>query len=178
MHQRKIIRDAVKAALVAAVTAASTRVSANRQNAFRQKELPAIDLVNVSDDVSDDSINTAPRELKHDYILAVRGWVVVTDAVDDVMDALAKEIETAMHADPYFGGACADSILSSTDFSFQPQGNLELGTVSLFYGFKYRTDAPEAPTGLDNFNTAYATHNLGNAVHPDEDAEDDIEVQA
>lgn len=176
MHQRQTIRIAIAAALVGN-TAAASQVSANRQNAFRQKELPAIDIVSVSDDVSDGSANTAPRELEHSYVLAVRGWVKVTAAVDDTMDDLAAQIETVMHADRFFGGACADSILTSTDFSFQPQGDLELGAVSLFYRVKYYTCAPVAPAGLDDFTTVHATHKQGADQHDDDDAEDSITVQ-
>lgn len=175
MHQREIIRTAVAAALAGSASAQS--VSENRLNPFRVPRLPAIDIVSVSDDVDDDSINTAPRELEHSYVVAIRAWVAVTSEVDKAMDDMAEEIEPLMHADPYFGGAAAESILTGTDFEFRSEGNRDVGAISLIYKFTYRTCAQAAPAGLDDFNTAYATHNIGNAVHEDEDAEDDIEVQ-
>ena len=176
MHQRQTIREAIHTALLNNTTAAA-RVSRNRLNPYRIKELPAIDIVSVADDVEPDSVDTAPRELEHSYSVGVRGWVAVTDDVDDVMDDLAQEIETLMYADPYFGGATADSILTGTSFDFSPQGDLDAGSVTLLYDFKYQTQAPEPPVGLDDFNTAHATHKQGAAQHDDDDAEDDITVQ-
>ena len=178
MHQRQIIREAVHTALFGK-TSVGDKVSKNRQRPYRTKKLPAIDIVNLDDDVDDASRNSAPRELEHTYSLGIRVRVAVTDAVDDVMDSLAEEIEPLMHADRYFGGAAGGmgSMLTGTAFDFDAEGEFDIGLMTLNYDFEYQTHAPEAPTDLDDFNTAYATHNIANDVHEDEDAEDDIKVQ-
>ena len=178
MHQRQIIREAVRTALLNN-TSVGANVLKNRQRPYRISELPAIDIANLDDDVDPASSSSAPRELLHTYSLEVRVRVAVDDAVDDAMDALAEEIEPLMHADPYFGGAAGGfgSILTGTTFDFDTEGEADIGLMTLRYDFEYQTKAPVAPTGLDDFNTAYSTINVDNAVHEDEDAEDDIEVQ-
>ncbi len=172
-HQRKIIRAAIALAL-SGNTAALAEVSTNRQNPYRTEKLPAIDIFSASDDVEDDS--TAPRELEHSYLVEVRGTVKAAGTIDDDMDDLAEEIEEVMHRDPYFDGACADSILTSTTFEFDASGDRDIATISLIYNFTYRTDAPDAPLFLDDLETVHATHKIGAAQDDDDDAEDEIEI--
>lgn len=174
MHQRQVIREAIQTALLGN-TAALANVYKNRQNPFRIRKLPAIDIVSIGDDIADEEM--APRELKSSYSVGVRAWIAVVDDVDDVMDAIALEIEAVMHADPYFGGAAADSILTGTSFDFAPEGDLDAGTITLAYNFTYYTCAPDAPVLADDFTTAGAVYNLGNDVHVDDAANDSITVQ-
>ncbi len=162
-------------------TSVGENVSKNRLSPYRTGELPAINIVNGSDDVEPESIDTSPRELSHDYVLAIHVRVAVADESDNALDALAEEIEPLMHADPFFGeGVCGGkgSMLVGTTFNLSPEGELDIGLMILRYGFEYQTQAPEAPTGMDDFNTAHSTINIANEVHEDEDAEDDIEVQS
>ncbi len=178
MHQRQIIREAVRTALLNN-TSVGTKVSKNRKLTYREGQLPAIDLANSSDEVDSASADTAPLELFHTYSLDVRVRVAVTDEADNAMDALAEEIEPLMHADPFFGGAAGGngSRLTGTTFNIGAEGELDIGLMVLKYDFQYYTEAQPVLSGLDTFNTAYSTINVDNAVHEDEDAEDDIEVQ-
>ena len=175
MHQRQIIREAVYAALFEK-TSVGSKVAKNRQRPYRNRELPAIDIVNVDDDVDPESWNSAPKELAHTYVLGILVRVSVTDAVDDVMDSLAKEIEPLMHADPYFDGAAGGrgSMLKGTTFDFDTEGEYDIGLMTLRYDFEYQTHAPEKPSGMDDFNTAHATHKQGADQSDDDDAEDNI----
>ncbi len=179
MHQRQIIREAVHAALLNN-TSVGTKVSKNRQLTYREGQLPAIDLANNSDDVDPASADTAPLELFHTYSLDVRVRVAVTDEADNAMDALAEEIEPLMHADPFFGGAAGGngSRLTGTTFNIGAEGELDIGLMVLKYDFQYYTDAQPVLSGMDDFNTAYATHKQGADQADADDAEDNIEVQS
>lgn len=177
MHQRKLIRDAVTSILIAAATAAGSKVYPTRVLPFVLPELPVISVYTLDESVDPDSANTAPRELTRTLSVVIEAMSAPGPDIDDTMDALALEIETAMHADPYLGDVCVDSLLASTEIESIEEGDREVGWMALTYSVTYRTEAPDAPTNLDDFNTAYATHNLGNDVHTDEDAEDSITVQ-
>lgn len=179
-HQRTVIRDAVVTALLGQ-TAAGARVYNARHLPLRRRELPAVLVRSGSggESVDADSSTSAPRELIRRYDLEICPVVRADDEdVDATLDALALEIETVMHADPYFGPVAADSILVNTEQAeVELDGDRSVGGLVLTYQFTYQTMAPEAPTDMDDFLRVKATHDLGGEVHEDIDAEDEFVVQ-
>lgn len=163
MHQRQVIREAVRDLLIAASTAASTRVVATRTLPYRKNELPAISVYTLEETVDGESVNTAPRELTRNLQLEIAGWVTAADDVDDQMDALALQIEFAMDADRYLADSAAECVLDGTTMGIQGDGDNLMGLVTLTYAVTYRTMAPEAPTDLSDFTTAAVTYNQGDA---------------
>lgn len=177
MHYRQAIRTAVQALLLNA-TDAGERVYRTRKIPHRRAELPAISVYADEESVDDESLSRSPRELQRTVSLVIEGWVSATDdQADDAMDALAEQIEAAMGADFYLGETAADSVLSSTVLTTVEDGDRILGMVALVYDVLYRAVVPAPPASLDDFTTAGVTYNLGNAVHPDEVAEDVVTVQ-
>lgn len=175
MHQRQAIREAVKAQLLNR-TAAGARVFESRTVPFQRLELPAIAVYTLSESVEIEG--TAPRELKRTMELAIEAHVSVRPdtTVDDALDALAEEIERAMHADQTLGGTAGDAVLSSTDVGISAEGNRPTGVVGLTYSVTYRTYAPEASdVSLDDLNTADIKYSLENAVNPANQAEDKLQ---
>ena len=173
-HQRQVIRTAVKAALIAGVPLATPRVFVAQSVPLRESQLPAITIWTPSDKTRPDSVQSSGiRELDQDLILEVTAWVADSggddEATANALDALLAEIETAMHADPFFGAlpnnACADSSLNGTALELT-EGDHMMGRGVMEYGFLYRTSAPVAPTGLDDFDTGHTE-----IVHSD-DADD------
>lgn len=146
LHQRQVIRHAVRSLLLGH-TAAKDRVHASRDVPLRRNEVPAVLVYTVEEPVESDSDTTAPRELTRRLRLEIAGVVGPDPAdkirVDDALDALALEIETVMHADPFLGGACGDSILENTTISLRPDGEINMGIVALSYRVTYRTMAPD-----------------------------------
>lgn len=139
-HERKTLRDAIVAALSGA-TVAGTQVRSVRVDPTQFGELPAINVYVISDDVDEESITTAPRELKRVAVVAVEGWLAGdADTIDDALDAFALEIETAMDADVNFGGTVSDSILAGTEIKIDPKGEKPIGVVHLQYAVTYFTD--------------------------------------
>jgi hypothetical protein len=143
-HQRRIIREAVKAALVAAGTSAGSRVFETRMVPWSRVELPAIAVYSSDETTDPDSQQTAPRELKRTLQLAIECMVEGVVDLDDAMDAMAVQIERAMHRDPTFGGACGDSLLTSCELDLAEVGAKELGMLRMVYTVTYYTAAPEA----------------------------------
>jgi hypothetical protein len=169
-HQRKLIRDAAKAALVS-TTAAGTRVVATRMDApYRRHELPAISLYTIDETVDREASNSAPRELVRELRLEIAGWVTPGDGADDRMDALALEIEAAMDADRWLGGKCSDSILEGTACHQRGEADKAVGLVTLTYSITYRTPAyvqsvntQNSPGIVGEFREADTTTQIGGA---------------
>lgn len=177
MHPRQIIREAV-AGILDGATAAGSRVYRTRKIPHRREELPVINVYTLEESIDPESLNMSPRELQRDITLVLECWVsAADDRVDDTMDALAEQVEAAMHADFYLSDTAADSMLQSTSLQVMEEGDRLLGMVALVYSVMRRDVVPAVPDDLEDFLTAGVTHNLGNAVHPDEVAEDVVTVQ-
>jgi hypothetical protein len=181
-HQRKVIRDAVVALLKAANTVAGSRVYPNRFTALTNVKLPALLVYTLSEDVDPGSADTSPRELTRALELQIHAVVGVEEAPDDALDALALQVETAMHADRFLGGAIGGKglLLTSTEIVADIEGDRYTATAALFYALEYQTLAPEPLTDaqLDDFETAHVTHKVAGAAMPDaDDAEDEFTVE-
>lgn len=180
-HQRKLIRDAVKAALIGTApgyaTAAGARVESQRVFAWKENQLPAISVYTVEEPVDPSSRNTAPRTLKRNLQLAIECAVKAGTNVDDAIDALAEQVERAMHFDETFGGVCGDSILSATDIEVATEGGLLVGMCRLLYAVTYNTGAPEAEDlELDNFESAGIRTNLSNGQDVEDEPLNEVEL--
>lgn len=175
-HQRQLIREAVRAQLLGK-TAAEDRVYATRTKAWREPELPGIEVFALEESVDAASKSTAPRRLERTLRLAVVGIVAFTANADDAADELAREIEAAMHVDETLGGTAAYSLLVSTvGPTVSEEGKVEIVGVRLVYAIDYETElAATEATGPD-FTTANVRHNVGGAVHPDDEAQDHITI--
>ena len=165
MHPRKIIRDAAVALLANAGTAAGKRVTPTRIDPHKRAELPALSVYTLSEQTDAEDADTAPRELWRTLKLEIAGWVAHSAALpaDDALDDLAEQIETAMEADRYLGGAAGESILASTEITIRDDGDPLVGIITLTYDVLYRT-SPAAPDNLDDFLRAGATTKLGDVT--------------
>lgn len=170
MHERQAIREAVIARLIgtgpAYATAATTRVFKTRLHPIRGVELPALNV--YTDDETSDSKRTAPVELTRTVPVVVEGWVSLTSGVDDALDALALQIETAMDRDSSFGDT-VESVLTLTQFGYKLDGDRPMGVVHLEYTMTYRTAARLA-SPVDDFDTADVRVSLGGVQAPNDQA--------
>lgn len=178
-HQRQIIREAfaaqIKGAEPAFKTAAGPRVFETRMVPWRTQELPAISV--YSGDESVDDQKSAPRELKRTVDMTIEATVIASADLDDALDALALEIERAMHADPTLGGAASDTVLKRTTIGTMVEGNRPLGAVQLVYETTYYTNAPEAEdTLLDDLETVHTRTSIGGLQGAAEQAEDVVDL--
>lgn len=157
MHERTAIRHAVVATLKgvapAFATAARDRVYATRLSPARLAELPAINV--YVDDEESEPKGSAPRELERRAVVAVEAWVVTpaNGAVDDELDALALQIETAMDRNPHLTDTVFDAALVSTVSALKIDGDRPMGCVHLEFAVTYHTD-PRVADLTDDFLTA------------------------
>lgn len=174
-HQRQLIREAARAALVGK-TAAGERVCSTRVVPYRRGELPAIAVYTLEESVDPDSVSSAPRELARDLDLAIEAAVRAGETVDDDLDGLAWEIERAIHADETLGGTASDCVLSETTIDVLDEGDQLTGVVRLVFRVRYYTYAPDPDdVELEDFQTADIRHSLGGAVETNDQAHNHLE---
>jgi len=106
-HAQQQILDAMKAALVAAITAARRNVFVDRPDELSTSDVPAIVIEAGDEDVSAEGVNmpfVLTRIWNVDTICVAAGKLAAAAARD-----LAREVEVTLHADisaATFGGLC------------------------------------------------------------------------
>lgn len=177
-HQRKVIRQAIVARLIAANTAAGARVTSTRIDPYKKTRLPAISVYCLREPVVNAGSDSSIREITRDAKVEIVGTVAHSDALpaDDAMDDIAEQIEDAMSLDETLGGAAADSVLESTEIQIDDEGGPDplVGRIVLTYSITYRTTPPEGTA--DTFIT------VGDNIRPpamtvDNDVQDLFNVQ-
>lgn len=180
VHPRQAIREAAKAQLIGPSphrTIALDRVVASRRIPWRPKDLPAIAVYVLEEDVDPDSAQTAPRELQREPKLVIEAILRAdVDNIDDALDAIALEIETAMAIDETLGGTVGDSWLRRTEFEFGMEGDQEIASIRLIHDVVYHTFRPDGDDQtFDDLRTVDAKYNLGNAQEAANRANDRLE---
>lgn len=174
MHQRKVIRDAVVAALVGQ-TAAGARVTPSKVRDHRVIQLPAISVYTLSEPIDQDSMSRRPARLKRLLSVDVAIAVAHSEAnpADDQMDAIAEQVEAVMDADPFLGGVCGYDglVLANTDIEINDEADPPVGVARLTYTVPYDFDATAEPV-LAEFLTAASTTIVDGAT--EENAAQDI----
>ena len=180
-HQRQLIREAAKAALMTK-TAAEERVAIARKSPWRTNQLPAIALYTERELVDPASRDTAPRELTRDLELVIEGALrdlgEGDEALMNALDAFATDIERAIHADDTLGGTAADALLVSTEPENFDDGQQPCGAIRMVFTVTYRTDAPAAEdvalVDLKTVDAKYTDLDGGADIHASNQAEDKL----
>lgn len=153
-HERAQIRDAVIAALKGTAptyaTAALARVGPSRLAPQRGALLPAINVYAI-DEVTDGVNGNA---LRRTVTVAVDAWVntVKPEDLDNELDAICRQIEAALDADPSLG---LDFVfralqLDSTELGLKLETECPQGCAHLEYSVIYETD-PRVAAPSDDF---------------------------
>jgi hypothetical protein len=131
-HERQTIREAVVAALMGN-TAAGSRVFASREVPWKRVELPGLAVYALDEAVE-------PQEWRGDsrrrMTLAVLAVVMLTERVDEALDALALEVETILMATPTLGGA-HDIRYSGTQIGLDEEQGRPMGVARLTFDVVY-----------------------------------------
>lgn len=137
-HVRKQIRDAVAAALVAASTAAGSRVFASRVYDVQRGELPCLLVYTIEEDSEPDTM-TRPRGAQREAVVAVQAMARATADVDDTLDALCAEVEAAL-GNSLLSGLVKDLYLERTEIALVGDDAAEShGAARMAWRAAYRT---------------------------------------
>lgn len=143
-HVRKQIRDAMVAALDGLTTTGSN-VFSGRVYAVQRTELPCL-LVYFEEEGSEiDAMGTSGRPLDRQAQITVEGVARVTTALEDTLDAIAKEVEAALGGNR-LGGLARDVQLSRTRYGLTGEGDAQHGAVRLTWAYDYRTPENDPTT--------------------------------
>lgn len=155
-HERQQIREAVVAMLIGE-TGAGDNVLKSRLAPMSSSVLPTVHVYNDDEPVKEDSHRTAPRELARVLNLAIDGWCAVPakGSLDDALDDLSLEIETAIDQDWGLDGTASDCVLTSTEFGTTTIGDRLVGCVHHVYAVTYFTSA-RVTDPVDDFTTLHA----------------------
>ncbi len=136
MHHRQIIRNAAANALVGLVTT-GVRVFKSRTEPLDQTLLPCL-LVNTDDeDIETITVHQAPI-LDRDLTLIVRCVAKASTNLDDVLDTMMAEVETAIGGQTLTGlvGALA---LKSIRINMESEAEKPVGIATMTFLTNYMT---------------------------------------
>lgn len=119
-HPRELLVQAVVALLIAANTAAGSRVTRTRTDPHKNPQLssgavlPALSVYALNDPA--DLNASSEMEEAHALELKITGWVAGTDAVpaDQAANALMDQVGIALRADEYLGGLASGVVHRGT----------------------------------------------------------------
>ncbi len=165
-HPRETIRKkAVE--LLLGKTSAGFRVYASRVAPFIsnewQNDLPAVVVYTM--DESAEIYNVAPREYRRTVELVIEVHANATSAMDDVLDAIARQIEQTLLADDTLGGTANDVQLSRTRMVIRDEGQELLGGCRIILDVEYFDRHPDDffNQSLPDLNTVATDYSLANA---------------
>lgn len=181
-HPRIALRVAIKDQLLArpGVTAiVGQRVMMSRyKDLVAERELPAVRIYTHSEEIEEDSWDTAPREYKRRLMCVVEALVRVpnkdADELADRLDALCWEVEKAMGADDTLNDTATDVNLARSTIEVEIEGENSLAIASMFYRVDYTTCPAIEPDELENFDEAHVAFNLANEQDEDDQMRDEI----
>lgn len=125
------------------LTTTAGRVFKSRVYDITQTEVPGLCIYANSETSSRATMQTTDS-LERTLDVLVEGYVQQTLEMDDTMDTIAAEVETAIAADPTCNGLAKDTVLTSTEMTMTGEGDLPGGMVRLTWTVLYftKTTAP------------------------------------
>lgn len=137
VHVRRQIREAA-AAVVGNLTTTGARVVQSRMRPREDANLPALLVATNDETIAGASVGSAQqRELS----LTITGIAKSTSTLDDTLDAIALEVETAMAAAPTLSGLAAGMELRGIAVNFDDDTDKPVGVIVLDYRITYFVSA-------------------------------------
>jgi hypothetical protein len=163
-HPRKTIRDKAVSILVAADTDVLANVFPNRVRPFLSTswtdDLPAICVYTM--DESSQIFDESPRRYKRIVQLAVEIQAKADESVDDVLDAIARQVENALLADETLDATVDDLILSESRTAIRDEGEQLIGATLLRFDATYYDYLPDGGNaGMDDLEEMRVEYSLG-----------------
>lgn len=143
-HVRQQIREAVATA-VTGLTTTGARVYQSRVRPLSDADLPCL-LVSSDDETVQRESFDADCILRRELVVSIRAAAKATSALDDTLDTIIKEVETALAATAIGG---ADGLtLASVQIEMDDSLEKPVGMANLRYAVTYFTAAGSPTTAL------------------------------
>jgi len=137
-HLRRQIRERAATTLTGLATTGSN-VFQSRIYPLATAALPGITIYTNAESVSV-SLPGATRGLYRDLELIVEGYAAVSSDIEDTLDQIGKEVETAMAGDIGLNNLASDSYLTSVEVTFSGDGEKPAGVIRHIYTVIYRNE--------------------------------------
>lgn len=176
MHPRKQIRDKVVSLLIGKTDAANN-IFPSRVRPIEEQTLPTVQVYANSE--STEIWQEAPREYERKLSLSVQITAKADDSLEDVLDAIAIQVEDVLRQDHTLGELCRDVILSGTELTLNQNGDTLIGSCNITYDILYYTRAvadriPE--NGYNDLNTMDIKYHTPTTPQNQNDAEDVLDL--
>ena len=138
-HVRQQIREAFGTAC-SGLSTTGTNVFQTRVYPLETGALPGLCIYTTSESISDvvGEIGGAARLVSRALSVRVEGYARAASNLDDTLDTISAEVETAVANSSTIDGLITDMELSSTDVSFT-EGDQEIGVITLDFAVVYTT---------------------------------------
>jgi len=138
-HVRQQIREAFGTAC-SGLSTTGTNVFQTRVYPLETGALPGLCIYTTSESISDvvGEIGGAARLVSRALSVRVEGYARAASNLDDTLDTISAEVETAVANSSTIDGLITDMELSSTDVSFT-EGDREVGVITLDFAVVYTT---------------------------------------
>ena len=134
-HVRKLIRDNITTTLTGLATTGSN-VFQTRLFPLGESKLPALCIYTNTESTEYGTIKL-PRTQVRTLEVIVEAYVKDASGLDNALDAIAVEIEEALHTDVTRGGYAKDTKITSFDADYTGEGEQSVGigrfTISIIY---------------------------------------------
>lgn len=139
-HAREQLRAAVVTTLTG-LTTTGARVTASRVYPHDDAALPSLVVYTPGESLMEGDIPTGdPLELRA-LTLNIEGRAKAAAGIDDTLDDISAEVETAMYADQTLGGLAKTLELKSVATTFTGESDQPVGLIELVFEIVYRVDA-------------------------------------
>lgn len=126
-HARQQIREAAATTCTGLTTTGST---VYQSRVYPVETLPALSLYTLSEQVIERTMEG--NELR-ELLLVIEGRVKATSNLDDTLDDIAEEVETALNADKTLSGAVKSLDLSETEIELSDDLEKPSGLIRLLF---------------------------------------------
>lgn len=141
-HLRTQIRNRI-IANVTNLTTTGSRVFQTRLYPIASVSLPTLLVYTVSE-TSDPETMSRPRKIIRQVDFALEGMVNGTGSLDDTLDAISRDVEEAILADPTCNNLAKDTVLTGTEIDYNASGEQPVGSVKMTFQVTYRTTETES----------------------------------
>ena len=143
-HVRQQIREAFATACTSLVTT-GTNVFQSRIYPMEKAKLPGLCIYSLTESSDDFEIGGATRLITRSLTMRIEGYADTTTNLDDQLDTIASECETAIANSSAIDALLTDLRLTSTEVRFEGDNSSGAGVVILEYAVVYTTafNAPE-----------------------------------
>lgn len=135
---------AVVAARLTGLGMTGTNVFCGRVYPLEDEELPCL-LISTPAEENEYATIDYPRRVVSRITLSIKALAKINDSLDDLLDAICKDVRTVIGSDPFLGGLAKDAMIKITKTGTSGEGEQPLGVGSMVFIVEIHTreNAPD-----------------------------------